>query len=387
MKQSIRWIFVMMLLCSAVALACGGSGDEETTANTAVPAATATSEPEAIPTATAEPTPIAEEQPTTAPSGTEGDTEVVEGERLSAEQISAIGNNFTTLTSYRVTLNATFSGTAADGTIESGTITGDISSSVEPDATSANLSITSGDGTEPLTMNFVELEGTVYAMMAGLGCMSGGAEDMGNMTDPIADFTNPEEGFLRDVEAARYVGEETHNGYVSDCYQFEETDAPHIFNGSEDVTGLLCVSKEFGHLSYLQIHAEGASADLFTGDGTGVTGEVDIEMNVWEVNEPVEISIPEGCTSAADSPWPILEGAQEMVEFAGMIGYSTDLAFDEVVQFYEDEMASLGFEVSGEHSISEGSATLSYTKGDEKVTISIFAASNGEGWQVLITPE
>lgn len=363
MKQSMRWIFMIMLLCTAVALACGGSGNgsEESTANT-VPAATAT---------------------TTDSS----DSAAIGGETLSVEQITTLRNNFTNLNSYHLSLTASFTGTNADGVIESGMITADILNQTQPEAISANLSVTTNNQPEAMAMNFVQLDEVIYTTIAGLGCMSGGVDMMGEVTEPIADFTNPDEGFLQDIESARYVGEQTHNGYLSDCYEFAETDAPGIFDGAEKVEGLLCIAKEYGYLSYLQVHAEGAAFDMFSEEGGDSRGEVTAELSLSEVNEPVEIAIPEGCNATGESPWPILEGARDMVEFAGLVGYSTDLGLDEIVQFYEEEMVALGFEVNEEHDLSEDSATLNYTNGEQTVIISIFAATTGQGWQVLISPE
>jgi len=389
MRKEIRWIFVFALLIGVSTMACGlfgGDEPEETTAGeTDTEAQEAVEDEPASPTATEEPAPVpdptdtAEPEPTATPA--EAEAEESTGELPDLSNVSAGLEEFN---SYRATVNMTF-----ESTEEGGTSAGLVFESavlLEPPASSATISL-SGDMVEEAggfdSMTFAEVGDASYAVIPGLGCVTGGAGEMGSMDQFTEIFATDE--LLGEIGGAEFVGEDTVNGIAVDHYTFDESDVEDTNGDLQELEGHVYVAQDGNYVTRMIIEGVG-TVDMFD-EGVDEEGTLILEYNVTDVGAEFEIELPEGCEDAG-AQYPTFEGAADLTSFAGFTTYTVEADLDDVVTFYEEEMAALGYEQpEGEQIFSEGSAILSFTAA-EMDPVSVIINQDEEGTvSVTITTE
>jgi hypothetical protein len=394
MMKSTRWIAFLIMMLGLSMLACGlGGGDDEGAVAPTSEAVAETTEEEGSETAVAS-APEPTDSPEPAPTDTAEPEPTETAEPVGALDIAAISGRLDDLGSYRAIIDMTFEGkNAADEDVLSFLQMNAVYIK-EPPATSFNIRMEGFESApigQEMAMELVTIGDTTYTSIGSFGCFSGSSSEMGADANPFEELLNPQSELLSDLNDPEYVGEEEHNGYESDCYEFDRDDIDDSNMGQlDELEGKLCVSQEFGHVAYIRIEGSGAGAAQFLGEGTGAEdGVFVLEYNIFDINAPLEFEIPAGCdATGADSPWPIVEDAVEVNQFAGLISYRTEAEFDAIVTFYNEEMAILGFEAEDDPLIIAGtSALLSYTDGEQTVAVSINEASAWEGFQVLIAPE
>ncbi len=372
------WVVLFLLLLGLSSLACGLFGSDEQEAVEATPTTVAVSPTEAPPA----PVPPTEAPPRPTAASASSD------ERPA---LAGLVSRLDDLDSYRASIRIDYEGRDEAGNDTSGSMTLEAMFVKDPPANS--LVVNMEDAEEFAAgqlLQMVRIEDTVYTAMGGFGCFSGGSEEFGDISEPFDDLLNPQEDLLSDIKDVDFVGEETRNGYRSDCYAFDENDVETTMSDMDTLDGLVCISKEFGHVSYLRIDGEGSgTSDLFGGQGFAGTGTLVLEYNISDINEPLEITIPAECEdTGANSVWPILEDAADLGQFQGLVTYRTATPFDDILSFYEEEMGKLGFSVEGEPLILAGStAIISYSDGTQTVSLTVSEDSSGEGFQILIAPE
>jgi hypothetical protein len=335
-----------------------------------------TDEPQADPTDEPAPEPTDEPAPTAEVSGASP-----------ALDINAATSMLESVNSYRMEMSMSFEGTS-EGEEVSGSMAGVFIVSNDPPASSISMNMTgfSDFGGEEVSINMAQIEDTSYVSMLGLGCFSGTADEMGDITGSFNEIANPEELFDgAQLENADYVGVQTQGGYESDCYQFDQDSAPPDADGDLIINdGLVCISKEFGHVSYIFMDGVGKN-DIFS-EGSDAEGTMMLELTISGINEPYEITKPEDCDEAGEGAYPTMADATEVSSFAGFYSYSSASSMDEVVAFYQLEMPAAGYTSTGEDTIFEGTlATLNYEKDGETVSITITPVDGST--QVLIITE
>ena len=396
MKKEIRWIFLFALLLGLSTMACGlfgGDEAEETTAEEAPAeaqeavedepespaAAEEDAEPTEEPTPVPEPTATAEAEPTATPA--EAASEESSGELPDLSNISAGLEEYN---SYRATVNMTFESTEEGGS--SAGLVLETAVVQEPPASSATIAV-SGDMVEEAggfeSMTFAEVGDASYALIPGLGCVTGGAGEMGSMDQFTEIFSTDE--ILGEISGAEFVGEETINGVAADHYTFDESDVEDAEGDLQELEGHIYVAQDGNYVTRMVFEGVGA-VDLFD-EGTDEVGTLVLEFNVTDVGAEFEIELPEGCEESG-AQYPTFEGAADLTSFAGFTSYTVEADLEDVVTFYEDEMAALGYEQpEGEQIFSEGSAILSFT-GEEMDPVSVIINQDGEGTvSVTITSE
>jgi hypothetical protein len=108
-------------------------------------------------------------------------------------------------------------------------------------------------------------------------------------------------------------------------------------------------------------------------------GHIKWEYEVRDVNQPITIEPPAGC-SAAESEFPIMPDAAEVTTMSGMVMYTSASTFDQVQAFYQEQMPANGWDDSGDSFTGPGSAMLSYTKDGRTATVTI----GGEDGEVSV---
>lgn len=397
MKKEIRWIFVFALLLGLSTMACGlltgndGNDAEETTAGEAQEAIE--DEPESPP-ATEEPTESAEEptplpeptdteKPAPAATPTEAAAEA-EGPAEGLPDLSNVSAGLEEYNSYRATVSMTFEsaeegGTSAGMNLESAVI-------LDPPASSASISL-SGDMVEEAggfdSMTFAEVGDASYAVIPGFGCVAGGAGEMGNMDEFTEIFSTDE--LLGEISNAEFVGEDNVNGIPVDHYTFDENDVEDTSGDLRELEGHIYVAQEGDYVTRMVIEGVG-TVDLLD-QGVEEEGTLHLEYNVTDVGADFEVELPEECADAG-AQYPTFEGAADLTSFAGFTSYTVEADLDDVVAFYEEEMAALGYDQpEADQIFSEESVILSFTS-EEMDPVSVIINQEEEGTlSVTITSE
>ncbi|MCP4425568.1 MAG: hypothetical protein GY803_13825 [Chloroflexi bacterium] len=383
MFKKLSWILALILLLSLPALACGPFGGDEEAEATAVPAPPDTeepAEPAAVDEPAAEPTtpPPAVEEPTEEPAEepeptAETAVEPDEAPPLddSVLQLSTI--NELPFDSYRLTLALDFTGVKADGEEVNQIMSADFAFSTEPPANSMSITFTGIE--EDMGMDSIEMaqiEETTYMVIPEMGCITTQGEDM-FQDNPFAEMLAPDE-FLQNLEDAQYEGEETVNGILTLHYSIDKEALQTTGdNELESGEGHLYIAKDGGFLVRMVMDATG-KIDFFE-EGVDQDGDMHIEINLTNVDEPVDIVMPAGCEGEAaggGSEFPMVDDAYEISSFGGVVSYKTALTTEEVLAFYDEALAAEGWTKDEDGSfVGGGSALVSFTREDESLNLTI----------------
>ncbi|GAB4268340.1 MAG: hypothetical protein Kow0080_11170 [Candidatus Promineifilaceae bacterium] len=376
MTKQLRWITVLILLFALSSLACSLTGGNEPAEEP-----TAVSAPVEAPTA---------EEPTAVPEQAEpADTEASAETTTTEESPLTFGNISTdyNFDSYHFTLSMTVTGTDDAGNEISQSIDADIITTSNPQAMSMTTNLVGmGDavgGGENVEVATVQIEDTLYTVLPGMGCITSPADN--STENPFSDFANPD-NFLSQIENADYVGKTTVNGIAVKQYHFDETHMKiDAVNDVDQLEGDVYIAQDGGYLVRLVMQGTGNVADVLD-TSVNTIGEIVVELNLTEVNEPVTVEIPEACTgSGADAEYPILENATELATMSGLVSYQTETAVADVIAFYDEQMANDGWTKNNDESFQmEDTAILVYTKDDQTVNITIGADPDTGGTFVLI---
>ncbi len=389
MMRRMYWIVVLLLLLSLPALACGGfgGGDEE-----------ATAVPEAAP--------VVEESapaPTAVPQAEETAVETVE-EPAAAEETNAEPTlpesalNLNTIdelpfNSYRITMDLAVTSKKTDGQEVTQSINSEFTVSNDPQIMNIVMSFSGVDEVmDAESIEMAQVEGTSYMVIPEMGCITTSGGDILE-ENPFTSMMSPDQ-FLNDLENAKYEGEETINGIATRHYSFDKfamsgTDV----NDIEEANGHIYIAKDGDFLVKMVIDATG-KLDLFD-EGLTEDGQMHVEINLTDVDVPVEATIPAACTAedgsvgGASSDFPILDDASEVTSFAGVLSYQTALSMEDIVAFYDDALANEGWVKDEEGSfIASGNALVNYMR--EGVSLSVTVSPNedtGGNYVILLSDE
>lgn len=382
--KRLYWILIVLLALGLTLVACGG-GDEPA-AEPAAPApavesapAEAEAEPAQAAVPTIEPTAVPTAEPT--PEPTEEPVEV-----------SWADLNFTSapeeLESYRYEMIISASGVDQSGAEVTQSITILMAYTTDPQAMSISMKAEGtgmmADDADMDSLGFenfeiVQIGAMSYMVFPEFGCMAFPAEEDLTENPMLSEFA-PETMF-GDLSGVKLVGEEERAGFRVLHYTFDETSLPT--EDQQDIrvmNGHLYIAKEGGFLVSMIVDLEGNAEEFLTGLDSVEDATVRMEFNLQDINEPIEILLPEGCEeqAAGDLDYPILEDATDLFNMFGMISYTTAVSVDEAIEFYQNEMAELGYTYSEDESFIFGStAMLVFNSSDGSVSINI-SESEGE---------
>lgn len=396
-------IVVLMALIVAVA-ACGGGAEEPT----AAPQAPATEQPAvepaagqesadrqeqpAAPTSTPVP-PTATPEPATPTPEPE-----MEGEPLSEEQLSALE----ALDSYRMVVTYTSQGTDADGNLVDDSA--EIVTEYTKDPAARRMVVTFVDNTDPeaeqTSMESFQIGQDMY-MFAGedLGWMRVSVDES-PFNDPDLTMLSSGGIFSNLEEMERVRPDEKINGIDSRHYRFDERVLNRLFGAAIDedlgevkADGDLWVAKDGGYVTRyeLTIEVNGGSGGML--DPTLVNGTIQMLFDLQDVNSDIAIELPEEATAGAslagfDGPFPAPEGSRVQAASAGFTIIESDLPTEEVLAFYEQALADLGWTRDEEGSMSFGNmASLAFTKDGVKLSLLINADENTGMTQIMANAE
>jgi len=376
LKKQFQWLVVFVLLLSLPTLACGIlGGDEEPTA---VPA---TEEVVQEPTE-------AEVEPTDTPEPTEAPPDTPEAAREAPElgNLSDLGATLEQYNSYRLTVVMSFTGQGPDA--QEGGVSFETAVITEPPASRTTISM-EGEMIEEAggmdSLSIAEVGDQVYMVLPGMGCVAGSGDEMGATTDQFSDIFDTED-LLGEIEDAEFVGEETVNDIDVDHYRFDETQVQDPDSNMREVDGDVYIAQDGNYVVRMVVNGVG-TMDLF-GEGAEEEGTIHVEYNVTDVGAQFEIEVPEGCEETGNE-FPMMGDATNQASFGGFTSYETAATVEEVIAFYEEEMAALGYEAAEDQFISEDTAMLTFvqegmpeisvTINHEEGTTTVLIASEADG--------
>lgn len=219
-----------------------------------------------------------------------------------------------------------------------------------------------------VSFTYVYLEGNEYIYTPEFGCISGAAE-----FDPPFQLAELQDLFSG--QAQRLTPDETVNGVDTYVYALDNNnlkDSEPNENIQELVEGRIYIDKATGAIVRLTAQAIGYSGVLGENE-TNVFGDLTMEVNVTNLNGPVDIRVPDECEAGAtggDSAYPMTEDAANVASLPGLLTYETGMSAEEVAEFYKTAMADAGWTLTDEISFA-GLATQTYAKDGQELSVTI----------------
>ena len=261
------------------------------------------------------------------------------------------------LSSYQATLALSFEGTE-NGQPKTWSKTYLMLRQTDPPARQLTVE-SSGDLTELDPVFMAEADGAAFERIGEYVCNATPIEAGKSFADRLEPAS-----FLNYVIGADEAGSETVNDVAATHYTFDQRAL-----GQQDMaeaTGEMWVASEGVYVVKYVLSIKG-SGDYF---GEGIEGTLSYDYELTQVNQPVEIILPEDCPSGmVDAPQ--LPDASNVLNAPGVLSYDTASGLDEAVAFYQTETPELGWELLGEPSVTETGALLVFTKDDQTMTVNI----------------
>jgi hypothetical protein len=238
------------------------------------------------------------------------------------------------------------------------------------------------------------IEDTMYMSIAGQWISAPADESV--LQDDL--FLNANE-LLEDYCGGTRQQDTTLNGVQVHHWTFTQDDMEACMTPDEltemgeitDAGGALYVSAEDNYVVRMEFYVEGNQLDASLGGGeeTLDEGRLEVVYDVTDVNQPFTIEVPpealEGATVPEDIP--VMDDAQEVASFMGMITYTSPSAADAVASFYEEQLPANGW-TGGEMSEFGGMYMFSdYTKEGRTLSVNISFDEETEQSQVFISVE
>jgi hypothetical protein len=359
-----NWIVLAFLLAALILglAACGGE-ETPTAAPTEVGQAAADT-PVPEPTDTPVPptdTPVPEPTDTPIPP-----TDTPQPTEEAAEELDVGGlEQPADLDSFRSTFAISWDGTATDGSAVSGSMELFIEFVREPRAQHIGIG---GDfpGLEELgvaegtTMEIYVVEDTMYMNLFGSWLQMPADEESTAEFEDMAFVAS--EDMLQDLSDITYEGRETYNGIETKHYSFDETSFdPADMEGMEieEASGNVYIAVDGNYVVHMDVSMTGLNLALPTGDvdQTLQNGTMDVMLDLYDINEPFTIELPEEALSAEGLPFtepepgegvpadmPIPDDAEELYASpSGLITFESPSSTEELADFYQTEMPTNGW--------------------------------------------
>jgi hypothetical protein len=380
------------LLALLLAVAACGGGEE-------APAAPAAEAPVAATEAVAQQQPAAPNAtpvpPTATPAPPTATPEPAEEEvELSEEQLAALE----ALDSYRQVVAFSSKGTDANGNpIDN---SAEIVTEFTRDPEARRMLMTFVDNVEPS-----DDQNAMETFQIGQDMYMFGGDDVGwvRISTEESPFADPELAMITsgnifsDLEEMRRVRpDEKISGIDSRHYEFDEKVLGRVFGqdvGDVTATGDVWIAKDGGFVTkyVLTIEVAGGNGGIF--DPTLTKGVIEMSFELQDVNGDISIELPEeaaaGATLAGFSgAFPMPDGSRVQAASANFTIVESDVPVAEVLAFYEQALAELGWTKDEAGSMSMGDMA-SYTFTKDGVTLSLLVSldSNTGKTQIMVNAE
>jgi len=275
------------------------------------------------------------------------------------------------LSSYKATLNLTFDGTR-DATTEKWSKTWVMLTTKEPFARQLTIE-TAGDtaNVEPVFM--AVMDGMVYEKVGDALCTASPISQGNSSSSDLEPA-----GLLHFVIGADEAGNEIIEDIPINHYTFNQ-----LALGQQDLTestGELWVASTGGYIVKYVLTSKGG-ARFF---GEGIEGTISFHYELTEVNQPVEIAIPEDCPPGLVDA-PLLPDASNTLNMGGVLQYDTSSSLADAVAFYQEQIPALGWDLQADPAIDESQAILTYIKAERLLTIVILSAEGSTKVRIMVS--
>ncbi len=260
------------------------------------------------------------------------------------------------LSSYKATLTISFDGTNA-GQPYQWSKTYVMLTTNEPAARQLTIEKT-GDLPDLAQVFMAETEGASYERRGENSCLANAIVE----GDTLAERMEPA-GFLNGVIGAENAGAETVDDVAANHYTFDQ----RAFGLTEDFvqsTGEMWVATDGGYVLKYLLTTKG-NADYF---GEGIEGTLSWDYQLSDINQPVPFTLPDDCPPGLVNA-PQLPDATNVQSFPGVLTYDTVTSLADIAAFYQEQLPTLGWALTGEPNITDTSVFLDFTQGDKTMTV------------------
>ncbi|MCI0576279.1 MAG: hypothetical protein L0332_19000 [Chloroflexi bacterium] len=373
-----RWMGVLLLFLGLASLACQTllGGGEEANENTNVASPTEEAVQVIPPTKTVQPPAEATQPPATA-AGPAQSLNLSDPGLYDAPPA---------LTANQIDLLFQYERQNDDGSTTSGQVTGTGGRVVQPPALSlvfnaeGSANFVSGN-----TFTIVQSEGVEYFVLPTGNCVADESQQRLQGFGVLLDTGGILSGEAPLLEAGVLV-----NGVLADRYALSTANVNFSHPTAGDITeieqGSIAVARDGGYVVQVVLDGRGTSA-LLAGDAV-TEGDIYYELNFTPTAESLAIAIPAGCPGASEieSEFPVLEDASQVTAVSGILTYQSNRPFDEIVAFYQEEMAAAGWATANEF-IDEPIASFLFTKDGRQVQISVVEDAASDAFIVAIVEQ
>ena len=274
------------------------------------------------------------------------------------------------LSSYKATLTLSFNGTQ-DGKTEQWSKTYVMLATKEPAKRQLTIEKT-GDISNPESVFMAESDGAAYERRGENACTANLTQEGNSLSD-----RREPAGFLTGVIGAEQAGSETTNGVAANHYTFDERAFGQL--GVAKSTGEMWVASAGGYIVKYLVTTKG-NADYF---GKGIEGTLTWDYELTDVNQPVTIELPADCPAGMVNA-PLLPDASNVLKMPSVITYDTASSLADAAAFYQKQIPNLGWKLTGEPAITDTTALLSFTQGEQEMTVSVGTGDTGTTVHIML---
>jgi len=239
--------------------------------------------------------------------------------------------------------------------------------------------VTSFDESEgEMAIEIIQIGDVTYMRGPDGNWMSMTSSDPTDMAE--MDILEPDEAF--NTDECDYKGKEKVNGletkhYVCDTKALLSMPTQAGTGSIEKGTAEYWVSTKYNV-------AVKVILDMVGKDEDGVELGIQWQVEVTDINEPIEIEAPEGVEEAGlPDDIPMIDGAYEMSAMTGIVNFKVDTPVAEVAEFYQSAMDRNGWTFDEDGSM--GDMMLKFDKGERSANLML--AEEGESTTVTIMTE
>ena len=383
---SFPYLFVLAVSALLV-VGCGGSSDSDEAPPTVAAAATIPTDDNSVVEPTATPVPA---EPTTAPADDAPAADDTSSDASADSPMLTLNanNNYgepTNVSSYKLMLELIETVTQADGTevVTSVLMEGERDVAGNKAVFSAQMlgDVDFGTGT---TFTYTEVDDRTYFILPTGQC----ATFSESVTDgDLYSVFLSDGGFMGDLDGASIGNPPTENvnGVETDHYEFNETHLLSIDAAASEVNsveGHVYVAQDGDYIVRVVMDGLGQSSLL---DENPTEAKIHYEINYFDFDVPVNITIPDSCTDAADTEYPVLDDAFAINALPGVYSYESNVDLETAVLFYETIMPEEGWAITQSLDIPNGKM-MGFSKDGENIQVAINAEGEGVQVGILSTP-
>ena len=300
-------------------------------------------------------------------------------EPLATIELNSVENGLDALDSYKLTFNMTFEG-EENGQKKTGNMTSVEEVVKNPPAkhfvvTGMGMSAAGLGGAGAETFEMIQIGDKQY-MKVGDQCLMAGQADQSALQSTL----NPADLF-GSLRGEKVLGKETVNGIPTTHYIVNETGGNILGYTQSRTEAWVAEDGKF----VVKALFEATGKDQFFGNSQ-TDGTVRWSYELSEVNAPIKIEAPADCGLGEDVP--VLPDATNQVSMGGTTNYNTSKSLEEVVAFYEKELADRGWTKNDQGQLSaDNMAQLAFTKDKSTLRLMIISDPGSNTTSVTLLTE